>query len=118
MERLFERLLRILFSVLFSVVQSMVGGFVLSKLWAWFINPKFTSAPALNYLDCVGVMQVVGFALSGLGMALGEINARLKPKDEDETALGASIAKNLAMILIVYPTMLLVGFTWHQFIGT
>lgn len=110
-----EKLLKILFNLLFSVVQSMVGGFVLSKFWAWFINPKFTSAPILNYLDCVGVMLVVGFLLSGLGMSVAQVDARLKSKDEDDITL--SIVRNLAMILIVYPITLLVGFIWHQFIG-
>lgn len=110
-----DKLLKILFNLVFSIVQAMVGGVVLSKFWAWFINPKFTSAPTLNYLDCVGVMLVVGFLLLDLRVSVAQVDARLKPKDEDDVTL--SIIRNVAMIFVVYPIMLLVGFIWRQFIG-
>lgn len=109
-------LLKFLFSVLFGVVQSLVGGFVLSKFWAWFINPKFTSAPVLNYLDCVGVMIVAGFLLTSVTMSVAQVEARIKGDSKEDT-LSLSIVKSLGMIFVVYPLVLLIGYIWHQFIG-
>lgn len=109
--------LKFLFSVVFSIIQSMVGGFVLSKFWEWFINPKFTSAPVLNYLDCIGVMMVANLLLTSVLMAVGQVETLVQDQGkEKKDTLTVAIVRSLAMILIVYPLALLIGFTWHQFI--
>lgn len=105
-----ETLLKFLFNVGFGIVQALFRGYVLSRLWEWFITPKFTSAPHLGYLDCVGLMIVVGFFTSGLTMSM----ARMGEKEEDP--LGVSIVKSLVMTLVVYPLTLLSAYIWHQFI--
>lgn len=102
---------KIMFNFAFGIVQALFGGLVLSKLWAWFITPKFSSAPHLNYLDCVGLMITVGFFLSGMTMAIASGTSK---KDEDALSMG--IVKSLVMILIVYPLTLLSAYVWHQFI--
>lgn len=104
--------LKFLFNIAFSILQALFGGYVLSCLWAWFITPKFASAPALGYKDCVGLMIVVGFFTSGLVMSLA------KPgEDKDTDAMTMGIIKSLVTCLIVYPLMLFTAWCWHQFIG-
>lgn len=102
---------KIMFNFAFSIAQALFGGYVLSRLWAWFITPKFTGAPALNYLDCVGVMIVVSFFLMGLSVSIASVSSK---KDED--VLTMSIVRSLATIVILYPLALLSGYIWHQFI--
>lgn len=104
-------ILKFLFNIAFGIVQTLFGGFVLSKLWAWFINPSFPGAPRLDYLHCVGLMFVVGFFTSGVVMALGKVG------DKDEDVMATGILKSLVMILLVYPVTLLSAYIWHQFIG-
>jgi hypothetical protein len=104
--------LKFLFIIGLSVAQSLAGGFVLSRFWTWFINPKFTSAPLLNYLDCVGLMIIIGFfqAISAVS------NVKVDEKKSDTSTGTTIIVKQLAVILVLYPLMLLSGFIWHQFI--
>ena len=104
--------LKFLFNIAFSILQALFGGYVLSCMWAWFITPKFTSAPALGYKDCVGLMIVIGFFTSGLIMSLARPS---EDKDIDTMSLG--IVKSIVTIVIVYPIMLLTAWGWHQFIG-
>jgi ATP/ADP translocase len=95
------------------VVSSLFAGLVLSKMWRWFIVPKFTSAPELDYLSAVGVNLTVSFFLAGVLMHM--------PTDKDDKAdpLTKSIAQSAqsaAMILFFYPFLLFIAYLWHQFI--
>jgi len=104
--------LKFLFNIALGILQALFGGFVLSKMWAWFIVPKFAGAPNLSYLDSVGVSMTVNFLLLGLYMssAMGE------KETEGVDAWTKGIIKSAIMIILVYPLTLLAAYVWHQFI--
>lgn len=104
--------LKFLFIIGLSVAQSLAGGLVLSKFWAWFITSKFGDVRSMNYLDCVGLMIVVGFFQAISAVA----NIKVDEKKSDTSTGTTIIVKQLAVIFILYPLMLLSGFIWHQFI--
>lgn len=43
------------------VTGAISRGFVLTKLWAWFIQPVFESAPSLSIVTAIGLGMVVSF---------------------------------------------------------
>lgn len=55
-----EALLCIIFSLIISIPTSIWSGFVLTKLWMWFIVPVFALAP-LTIVPAIGLALVVSF---------------------------------------------------------
>lgn len=108
-----KTLLRLLIAFPIGIGQSLMGGYVLAKLWGWFIVPKFTSAPALTYLDAVGLMMTVGFLLTGVHMAVLE---RQHARPELEKEWWYTSVKSGVVTVTLYPLVLLAGYIWHQFI--
>lgn len=101
-----------LFNMAFGVVRSLLGGFVLSKLWAWFIVPVFVTLPELTYLHAVGVVMTVSFLLSCAGVAAtGENDDHKTLAEAFAHATGRQI-----MLILLYPVILVVAYVWHQFI--
>lgn len=46
--------------VLILIINPIVGGFVLSKLWLWFIVPIFQMEP-LRVVEAIGILLIIGF---------------------------------------------------------
>lgn len=112
-------ILKFLFSIGTGVLSSLAGGFVLMKYLQWFINPKFSAFPTLNYLDCIGLMLVVClFSIRNKFYALPTNKKAVEKKklEEDEDTMGSFLVKNIVIVVAVYPGMLLAGYIWHQFI--
>lgn len=42
----------------------MMEAFALVHLWAWFITPYFTQAPALSFWACAGLVTVVSLLVT------------------------------------------------------
>ncbi len=105
--------LKYLFGLAVGIASTLFGGFVLSKFWAWFINPKFASAPRLGYLDCVGLMLFVAF----FTMNLSEASGPAKEGEGEDDFVDDSLRKSATMIFCGYPVLLLSGYVWHYFIG-
>jgi hypothetical protein len=40
---------------------SILHGFVIMKLWAWFVLPTFTSAPPLHIATAIGISMLVTY---------------------------------------------------------
>ena len=100
------------FAFLAACLQTLVGGFVLSKLWAWFIVPKFTGAPSLGYVDAVGVGLVVHTLLASLFVAV----STRQPSNPDNDKPLALAVRSLVMALLGYPFALLSGYLWSLFL--
>lgn len=45
----------------FAAVLTILRGWVLSKLWGWFVLPLFPAMPHLNFLQAAGLLAVVSF---------------------------------------------------------
>jgi hypothetical protein len=98
--------------IVLGVVNALVGGIVLSRMWAWFVTPTFTHLPALSYTAAVGLLIIVNFML---------IPYSPERASEVETAkkhglMMTAIYKSLSYVFIVYPLALLSAYIWHQFI--
>jgi len=39
----------------------LIQGFVLSRLWEWFVTPVFENVPALGIWQAAGISAVIGF---------------------------------------------------------
>ena len=79
---------------LFSII---ARGFVIMKLWAWFIVPIF----ALNALTLV---HAIGFSL-----VVGLLTSELKPEHEDEEGWFLKIITRFVFLVIVYAAVLFEG---------
>lgn len=47
----------------------MLQAYVFTQLWGWFILPLFTTAPALTYIQAIGLSLVLTFYFSGKNYA-------------------------------------------------
>lgn len=83
------------------VIGVLLNGWVLSKLWAWFIVPPF-AAPPLTLVQAIGVSVVAAFLIRSAHKDSGS-------KDSDESFEHA-LAKS-AMTIILSPLMAL-AFGW------
>lgn len=117
---LFETLPKFLFLLGFNVLYVLEAGFVLSKLWLWFIVPKFASVPMLSYLDATGVMLVVYFFLidvevkiASAAMNIETTKSILNGTKPLSTTI-TSISYNVVMMALVYPAALLFAYVWHR----
>ena len=79
---------------LFSII---ARGFVIMKLWAWFIVPIFT----LNALTLVHAI--------GLSLTIGLLTSELKQEEEDEDGWFAKIMKRFIFLVVVYAAILFEG---------
>lgn len=50
-----------LVAILFILVYGLIRGFVITKLWAWFVIPTFPSAPELTIPVAWGLSMLVSF---------------------------------------------------------
>jgi hypothetical protein len=47
--------------LVFFPIGLVVHGFVLTKLWSWFITSTFTTLPVLTTIQAIGLMFVIDF---------------------------------------------------------
>jgi len=96
-----------------SIGQALVGGFVFSHLWNWFIVRKF-GLPELTFLEAVGVLIVAGFPL--IGISIRDLTKELVKKF-DYSAESAAIVTTLFTTCFLYPVMFGIAYVWHCIIG-
>ena len=46
--------------VLAMIISSIINGFVIMKLWAWFVVPTFEANP-LRLVEAIGIMYLIKF---------------------------------------------------------
>jgi len=66
-----EALIALAFSVIMAIPGAIWQGFILSKLWLWFIVPVFALAP-IAIVPAIGLMLVVGFLTHQTPIGLGD----------------------------------------------
>ena len=104
--------MKALFNLLLSIPSALLGGFVFSHLWHWFIVRKF-GLPELTFLEAVGVLIVISFPLLSIHMS----NALSDPKHADVDSSTKGIITSLVTILVLYPIIFGAAYLWHLAIG-
>lgn len=100
---------RMLFNIGFGVIKTLFAGFILSKMWTWFIVSRFGGVPMLDYAGGVGLMLFISFF--GIGRSVTDIMAG------DGVAKVDTITRNLALICVAYPLVFLMAYLWHCVVG-
>ena len=83
-------------------ISSLMKGFVLTKMWVWFVIPLFPTLPMLTLWQAVGLAMIPAF-----------ITASTTVHKDHETALGASFFATLINPWLV----LLCAWIAHLIIG-
>lgn len=105
----FKRMLISLSALTISIISALVGGFVFSKAWEWFVISKF-HLPALGVIDSIGIFCVVG-AIS-VSPALAIYTTIKDPFGESDYKEVIKYVLNI----IGYLTVLLSAWIWHFFL--
>lgn len=87
--------------ILFSPVLFIFRGFVLSKLWLWFIIPTF-NLPELRIIPAIGLSLLV---------SLLTLQPNFKDSEEENYSL-----KIFFYGIFASGFALLIGYVWHLFI--
>jgi len=98
----------------FSCINNIVEGFILSKMWLWFIMSKFPHVPVISWIDAFGISWMINFILNDIRTASMMNADALLPKDTD--VLSVYISKNLTKIFINHPLTLLVAWSWWKLV--
>ena len=88
---------KFMLGVIMIIIGILVSGFMLFKLWAWFVVPVFESLPQMTFSQSVG-----------LALFLSIMFAR-NPQTKDDEDFSDLIGKFLAGLLI---SVFLFGFSW------
>jgi len=91
--------------VILLPLEILLNGFVLTKLWFWFINPIFGLA-LLTLPQAMGLSLIISFLTHQI--------VDTEPKKESATT---KIATSLVRLFITPLLFLLIGFIIKQFMG-
>lgn len=89
------------------------GGFILSKLWSWFVVPTFPSVPTVDHARGIGLLLVMNFIF----MPLYANSAREELERKYPENKYVALVTSLSLTLVIYPMCLLMGYIWHLIIG-
>ena len=59
--KIMEAFVKFVFGLIIGVVSAIIRGFVLMKLWAWFVVGTFVIVPQINIVEAIGLMYVFTF---------------------------------------------------------
>lgn len=88
--------------VLAMVISPIVSGFVILKLWAWFVVPTFEAQP-LRLVEAIGLMFLVNY-----------LKAK-RDKEADKEKFWEQFATNLAFVILYAGFALLAGWVVSLF---
>lgn len=97
-----EAFICILISLIISIPTSIWSGFVLTKLWLWFIVPVFALAP-LAIVPAIGLAIVVSYLTLHV------------PYQKEQPSYGGLLGHQISSGIIHPLFALLVGWCVHQF---
>ena len=98
-----------------SIPVTLFGGHIFSKMWAWFVVPRFQGAPRLSLLDSVGLLITLDFPLMTLVMLFTRQQVKNESPETSDFSIDVGIA--LVTLILVYPMLLLTTSIWHSVIG-
>lgn len=97
-----EALLFLCLSLVISIPITIWQGFVLTKLWAWFIVPVF-GLPALGLVPAIGLAAVITYLTTSV------------PHDIKDKGYSDLVGHQVSVGLILPAFALLTGWFWHLF---
>lgn len=89
----------IVFAIISIVVASLFGGYVLSKLWEWFVVYTFNQ-PTLSVVNAMGVSLLISYAT---------YKGKKDKEEKDTESFGVKIAASLVEVLLMGGLTLLIG---------
>lgn len=93
---------KVMIVIIISVIQIIVTGLVLVQLWKWFIMPVF-AVESINIPEAIGISLFVGFIT-------------YKESPIDKRAFIDQMSAKVAILLVVPPMVLLIGWIVTQFL--
>ncbi len=81
--------------VLAMIISPLISGFVIMKLWAWFIVPTFEMQP-LRIVEAIGIMFLINFI-------------RLKREKTENEEFWGNFATNMIFLIVMAGFALLSG---------
>lgn len=97
-----EAFIAMIISILISIPITVWQGFVLTKLWAWFIVPVF-ALPALGLIPAIGLALVISLLTTHI------------PATNEDVRLERLLVHQLVMGFVLPAFALLSGWCWHFF---
>lgn len=115
--------MKYIFNFGLGIINTLFKGYILSKLWLWFIVPKF-GLPTISYLEAVGLLLTIGiFTLDIItitAFSSGNLKKDSTPSNETDAIKlddgDYGIIKSLLMTFVLLPLGLASAYIWHQFI--
>ena len=83
------------------IISSIINGFVIVKLWAWFIVPTFDQNP-LRIVEAIGIMILISYI-------------RIKRDDQSDKDFWEEFTKNVLYSVIMAGFILLIGWIVNMF---
>lgn len=93
---------KIMTVILAMIISPIVSGFVILKLWAWFIVPTFEAQP-LRLVEAIGLMFLINY-----------LKAK-RDKEADKDKFWEQFARNFAFVIIYAGFVLLAGWVVSLF---
>lgn len=87
--------------LLLTIVGILLGGFIISTFWGWFIQPTFPTLPLLTVGQGIGLSVFISFLLRGLA----------RTSDIKETGFWVQMVTHIVGLLV----SLLFGWIVHLF---
>lgn len=88
-------------------------GYILSKMWLWFILSKFPSLPTLTCVNAIGIIWIVNFILNDLRNITYATFEMILPQNIN--ILSYKITKKMFDIFVKNPTILLFAWAWWKY---
>ena len=101
-------IIALLIALVVMVPIALLGGVVLSDLWAWFVVPVFPTAPTLTTIQAVGIAIVAGFFKSGLK------TVDITENYDDDAPIVKTLARS-SFSALLYLGIWGYGALWHTF---
>jgi len=105
-----------LFSFGMSIVRTIVSGYVFSLFWTWFIEPKV--GISVSNHEAIGFMIFFSFLTLHINVSelTNAIGNSLKGPLYEGYAKHVDLITHIALVVAVYPIMLLSAYIWHLFL--
>ena len=95
----------------FRFLEILTQGFILSKMWLWFVCSQFQHAPKITYVHAVGVVWIVNFVLNDMKFANDISNKAHTLPIENVHFL---IAKSLINVFVRFPITYFLAWLWWK----
>lgn len=104
-------------TVIYMVLSSMIGGFVLTKLWSWFIITTFPAIPPITIIQGLGLALVIGYVTGRYRMKSYMYKDEIeRDKNRERISYGEYLFVSFLKSLMIAVFILTLGwiYTWFM----